>query len=194
MHHAVATVRPPNRQPFTLVIDRRIELGRECDGVIVVDSRVSRRHIALEPGPDGSVIVSDLGSSNGTILDGLALEEPASARRGLRRRDRGHSHRDRRTAARAVEGRAHRACRHSPHRALLDRGRRRRGGRGAERARVGCGRRTGDADGRLQRHRTLDRARADPRRRDVVRRAAAPRAPGRRARARPPRAHREASG
>ena len=82
MHHAVATVRPPNRQPFTLVIDRRIELGRECDGVIVVDSRVSRRHIALEPGPDGSVIVSDLGSSNGTILDGLALEEPASAREG----------------------------------------------------------------------------------------------------------------
>jgi len=79
MLHAVATIRPPNRQPFTLVIDRRIELGREADGIIVVDTRVSRRHVALEPGPDGSVIVTDLGSSNGTAIDGMQVEAPTEA-------------------------------------------------------------------------------------------------------------------
>jgi adenylate cyclase len=82
MPHATATVRPPNRQPFTLVIDRRIELGREGDGVIVVDSKVSRRHVALEPGPDASVIVTDLGSSNGTTLDGSPVQTPTQADAG----------------------------------------------------------------------------------------------------------------
>jgi class 3 adenylate cyclase len=82
MQEPVATVSPPNRQSFTLVIDRRIELGRESDGVIVVDNRVSRRHVALEPGPDGRVIVTDLGSSNGTTLDGLPLDDPTAVDEG----------------------------------------------------------------------------------------------------------------
>ncbi len=70
------TVRSPNRQAFTLVIDRRLELGREADGIILIDSRVSRRHIALEPGPDNMVVVTDLGSSNGTTVDGEAVTGP----------------------------------------------------------------------------------------------------------------------
>jgi adenylate cyclase len=82
MTEPVVTVRPPNRQSFTLVIDRRIELGRESDGVIVVDNRVSRRHVALAPGPDGSVLVTDLGSSNGTSVDGLPVDEQTAATEG----------------------------------------------------------------------------------------------------------------
>ena len=82
MRPIFVTVRPPNRQSFTLVIDRRIELGRESDGVIVVDNRVSRRHVALEPGPDDRVIVTDLGSSNGTTLDGLPLDDPTPVGEG----------------------------------------------------------------------------------------------------------------
>ena len=41
MRPILVTIRPPNRQAFTLVIDKRLELGREADGVIVVDARVS---------------------------------------------------------------------------------------------------------------------------------------------------------
>jgi adenylate cyclase len=82
MHATLVTVRPPNRQPFTLVLDDRLELGREADGVVVVDPRVSRRHVALEPGPDETVVVTDLGSANGTTLDGVRVEGPTSARTG----------------------------------------------------------------------------------------------------------------
>lgn len=75
----LVTVRSPNRQTFTLVVDTRIELGREADGVVVVDSRVSRRHVALEPGPSGAVVVTDLGSANGTTVDGEPIHEPTEA-------------------------------------------------------------------------------------------------------------------
>ena len=57
----VVVVRPPNRQPLVLLLEERVEVGRECDGLIVPDSRMSRRHVALEPLSDGSVRVSDLG-------------------------------------------------------------------------------------------------------------------------------------
>jgi class 3 adenylate cyclase len=76
------TIRPPNRQAFTLVLDARIELGRETDGIIVVDNRVSRRHVALEPGPDNTVVVMDLGSANGTTVDGLPVAGPTPASAG----------------------------------------------------------------------------------------------------------------
>ncbi|MGZ8764111.1 MAG: adenylate/guanylate cyclase domain-containing protein [Acidimicrobiia bacterium] len=71
----VVVVRPPNRQPLVLLLEDRVEVGRECDGLIVPDSRMSRRHLALEPLPDGSVRVTDLGSSNGTLVDRTAITD-----------------------------------------------------------------------------------------------------------------------
>ena len=82
MRATLVTVRPPNRRAFTLLLDNRIELGREADGIIVVDARVSRRHVALEPGPDDTVMVIDLGSANGTTIDGVAVDKPTRARTG----------------------------------------------------------------------------------------------------------------
>jgi class 3 adenylate cyclase len=72
----VVVVRPLNRQPLVLQLEDRVEVGRECDGLIVPDSRMSRRHVALDPLPDGSVRVTDLGSSNGTLVDGAAITAP----------------------------------------------------------------------------------------------------------------------
>ena len=69
MASTVVTVRTPGRRPIVVVLEERLELGRDCDGLIVPDTRMSRRHVALEPGPDGTVIVTDLGSSNGTTID-----------------------------------------------------------------------------------------------------------------------------
>jgi class 3 adenylate cyclase len=74
----IVVVRPPNRQPLVLLLEERVEVGRDCDGLIVPDSRMSRRHVALEPGPDGSVLVTDLGSSNGTLVDGTAISGPST--------------------------------------------------------------------------------------------------------------------
>ena len=82
MHAPFITVRPPNRQPFTLVLEERLEFGREGDGIVIVDPRVSRRHVVLEPSSDGAVVVTDLGSANGTTLDGLPVVAPTVARVG----------------------------------------------------------------------------------------------------------------
>ena len=50
------------------------ELGRTA-GLQLDDARVSRRHALLEIGADGAPLLSDLGSRNGTLLDG----EPVGA-------------------------------------------------------------------------------------------------------------------
>jgi class 3 adenylate cyclase len=78
----LVTVHPPNRQPFTLVVDRRLEFGREADGIIVVDPQVSRRHVTLEPRDEGTLLVADLGSANGTTIDGQPVREPTAASEG----------------------------------------------------------------------------------------------------------------
>lgn len=70
---ALVTVRTPGRQPFTVVVDGRLELGRDCAGVLVADQRVSRRHVAIGPGTAGGVVVTDLGSSNGTQVDHVTI-------------------------------------------------------------------------------------------------------------------------
>jgi len=57
-------------------------LGREAD-ITVSDSRASRRHAQITSSPDGSVTVEDLGSTNGTKVNGTALvvgvKQPLSA-------------------------------------------------------------------------------------------------------------------
>jgi len=45
--------------------------GAECD-LALVDPRVSRRHLALEPQPGGGTAFRDLGSANGTLHNGRA--------------------------------------------------------------------------------------------------------------------------
>ena len=51
---------------------RAIEVGRECDGEVVSDEGVSRRHLRLVPSPVALSVV-DLGSRNGTLLNGVAI-------------------------------------------------------------------------------------------------------------------------
>ncbi len=69
----VVVVQTQGRQPLRIVLADRLELGRECDGLLVADPRVSRHHVELTI--DGeSVIVRDLGSANGTWVDGGRLD------------------------------------------------------------------------------------------------------------------------
>jgi class 3 adenylate cyclase len=50
-----------------------VEIGRDCDGLLLSDPEVSRRHVVLRF--DGeSLMVEDLGSTNGTTVNGVAVE------------------------------------------------------------------------------------------------------------------------
>ncbi|MFA5565536.1 MAG: ABC transporter transmembrane domain-containing protein [Acidimicrobiia bacterium] len=61
----------PDGSRQSLELNTALEFGREAT-VVIFDPLVSRRHLRLEPTPAG-VIVEDLGSSNGTILNGVRL-------------------------------------------------------------------------------------------------------------------------
>lgn len=58
-----------------------VTVGRDpgCD-VVVADEKASRRHATLTPLSDGTVRVEDLGSTNGTYVDGRRLDRPAVLR------------------------------------------------------------------------------------------------------------------
>ncbi len=67
----------------------RIELtgelivGREHADLTIDDPEVSRRHAAIRP-RDGAVEVEDLGSTNGTLVDGVRIEGPVTLGGGAR--------------------------------------------------------------------------------------------------------------
>lgn len=68
----IVEIRPPGRAPLLVVVGRRLEVGRDCDGVQVDDELLSRRHLALDV-RDGVLHVEDLGSRNGTEIDGAPV-------------------------------------------------------------------------------------------------------------------------
>lgn len=63
-----------NRQRISVLVDEPTEFGRDLDGVILDDERVSRRHVRIEPMEDGRARIIDLNSSNGTRIDGEPAE------------------------------------------------------------------------------------------------------------------------
>ena len=56
-------------------------LGRDCDGLLLADAQASRRHAELRVDGDRLFVV-DLGSTNGTTVDGRAASEPMELRPG----------------------------------------------------------------------------------------------------------------
>jgi adenylate cyclase len=70
--HPVVVIKQEGRHPLYLQIREPVEIGRECDGILLADGQASRRHATLSPRND-SVIVEDLGSTNGTLLDGTRI-------------------------------------------------------------------------------------------------------------------------
>ncbi|HMK96801.1 MAG TPA: DUF3662 and FHA domain-containing protein [Acidimicrobiales bacterium] len=69
----IATLTLPDGRRVVLEQDV-VTLGRlpECD-LAIADSGVSRRHAEVRRGPDNSWVVADLGSTNGTKVNGLRV-------------------------------------------------------------------------------------------------------------------------
>jgi len=70
--YPVVVVKQPDRKPLYLQVRDKLEIGRECDGLLVDDLQCSRRHVALVP-RNGSLVVEDLGSTNGTFVNDKVL-------------------------------------------------------------------------------------------------------------------------
>jgi pSer/pThr/pTyr-binding forkhead associated (FHA) protein len=64
-------------------IDRDIVLGRADADIAIDDPEVSRRHAVLRPVPEG-VEVEDLGSRNGTFVNGEQVHEATKVAKGTR--------------------------------------------------------------------------------------------------------------
>jgi len=67
----------------TLELDRALVLGRDGDCDLVLDDdKASRRHATVTPGAEGTIEVEDLGSTNGTYVDGQRISGRATLRPG----------------------------------------------------------------------------------------------------------------
>lgn len=71
-------------QGRSIAIDRVRTIGRDHDCSLVLDDdeRVSRQHASFTPQPDGSVMVADLGSTNGVLVAGRRISEPTPVTAG----------------------------------------------------------------------------------------------------------------
>ncbi len=59
----------------TIGLDGDVVVGREGADLTISDPELSRRHVAFRP-RDGAVVVEDLGSTNGTMVNGERIAEP----------------------------------------------------------------------------------------------------------------------
>lgn len=69
----IVGIEEPGRQPLMVAIVQPLEIGRDCAGVVLTDPSISRRHL-LVVADRGVVMVSDLATTNGSTVAGLALE------------------------------------------------------------------------------------------------------------------------
>ena len=65
-------VRQPKCKPLVIAVRDVVDIGRDCDGLLLSDPEVSRRHVSLRLDGD-AVVLEDLGSTNGTMLNGTTI-------------------------------------------------------------------------------------------------------------------------
>lgn len=53
-------------------VDAELVVGREDAGLTIEDEEISRRHAIIRPG-DGGIEIEDLGSTNGTYVNGVRI-------------------------------------------------------------------------------------------------------------------------
>ena len=75
MRAPAVQVNEPGRSALTLLVTEELDVGRDCGGLILLDAAISRRHLSITPA-GATVLVADLGSLNGTTVDGRPITEP----------------------------------------------------------------------------------------------------------------------
>lgn len=75
MEQAIVAIRQADRAALFVSLREPLVVGRDCDGLLLADSQVSRRHLQLEAS-GGRVIATDLGSTNGSFLNEERIESP----------------------------------------------------------------------------------------------------------------------
>lgn len=78
---ATLTVKSGPAAGRSLPIERDVVIGREAADLTIQDQELSRRHAVVRPAGDG-VQIEDLGSMNGTIVDGRRIEAPVTVTTG----------------------------------------------------------------------------------------------------------------
>jgi class 3 adenylate cyclase len=68
----ILEIRQPGRRPLQVVVSERLDIGRACDGILLADPDVSRRHAELSREGD-TLMIRDLGSTNGTSINGSRI-------------------------------------------------------------------------------------------------------------------------
>ena len=68
----------------TIALDGELILGRAEKGAgsLGGDQELSRRHARLSRAPDGSLVIEDLGSTNGTVVNGSRISGPTALKPG----------------------------------------------------------------------------------------------------------------
>jgi quercetin dioxygenase-like cupin family protein len=74
---ATITVRSGPAAGETVSLDGDVVVGREGADLTISDPELSRRHVAFRP-REGAVVVEDLGSTNGTVVNGQRIDEPTT--------------------------------------------------------------------------------------------------------------------
>lgn len=72
MNIPILEIRQPGRRCLQVVVSEPLEIGRACDGILLADPDVSRRHAELRP-EGATIAIRDLGSSNGTSVNGETI-------------------------------------------------------------------------------------------------------------------------
>jgi adenylate cyclase len=68
----ILEIRQPGRRPLQVVVSEPLEIGRACDGILLADPDVSRRHAEVRREGD-ALVIHDQGSTNGTAVNGLTI-------------------------------------------------------------------------------------------------------------------------
>lgn len=68
-------VSEPGHPSRVVTVESVMDVGRDGHDVLLDDPTASRHHCKVEPA-DGGLLVTDLGSANGTRVDGQRIEQP----------------------------------------------------------------------------------------------------------------------
>lgn len=71
----VVIVQQPSGAKIFVALVSPLEVGRDCDGLLIADSFISRRHLRLDV-DNVIVTVTDLHTTNGTMFNGQPMLIP----------------------------------------------------------------------------------------------------------------------